>query len=93
MVASESSVAWLGICVGDRGAVLTVWARLLVYGMVGEERSIISCLMWESAMLVWCQRRSGRELYVCECWSGNGRIRQQRKNKREEGTTERARCK
>lgn len=52
MVASESSVAWLGNSIGDRAVELTVWARLLVFGIVGEERSIISCLMWESAILV-----------------------------------------
>lgn len=54
---------------------LTVWARLLVFGMVGEERSIISSLMWVSAMLVLCQWRSEGELYMCKCWGGNGRIK------------------
>jgi len=76
MVASESSVNWLGNCVGDLGAELTVWARLLVFGIVGEKRSIISCLMWVSAMLVWCQWRSDGELYICNSWGGNGQIRQ-----------------
>jgi hypothetical protein len=63
-----------------------------VFGIVGEERSIISCLMWVSAMLVWCQWRSDGELYICNSWGGNSQIRQRCDSWEaagKEGTTER----
>jgi len=48
----ESRAAGESRAIGVSAVELMVWARLLVFGMVGDERgSASSCLMWRVDML------------------------------------------